>query len=143
MGQSPELMQLFAAMTPKVEECQGQLRVYQVGDVMRSLSTFNTNVEVQQLMAALSSKVRDSNSYLGSAFPSGMNPWEDLAAMREVMTAIGPPPEPPRAPPAAAPPPPPPENDFTSANHFSSPVLAAASAGPRPFVPDNLINNLQ
>jgi hypothetical protein len=97
---SPELMQLFAVLIPKVQECQGQLRVHQVGDVMRSLEALTKNDEVTQLIAAVSSKVRtDVTGYypptgLGMPLQSehGAPSWEETAAMHDLIAKLGPPP---------------------------------------------------
>merc|ERR1711937_836063 len=69
MGDSEELMQLFAALIPKVEKCDGQLPVHQVNDVLHSFSSLTQNDEVQQLIAALRSKVQDSSSLPYPAYP--------------------------------------------------------------------------
>merc|ERR1719159_747367 len=105
MGDSEELMQLFAALIPTVEKCDGQLPVHQVNDVLHSFSSLTQNDEVQQLIAALRSKVQDSSSLPYPAYPpvvylpegidqalqagmqlqavqAGMQPWENAAAQQ-------------------------------------------------------------
>ena len=101
---SDEVMQLFAALIPKVEECPDQLPFSEVAEVLRSLGSLPRSNEVRQLIAALRSKVQDSSrdyppvNHPVNHPPDGvdqrlqsciMHSWEDIANMQQHRAASG------------------------------------------------------
>ena len=66
MGDSTEVRQLIAALTPKVQECRGELSSQAVSNALYGLQCMRDSTEVRQLIAALTPKVQQCREELDS-----------------------------------------------------------------------------
>ena len=57
LGDSEEVRQLVAALTPKVQQCQEELKSQHVGNALYGLQRLGDSEEARQLLAVLTPKV--------------------------------------------------------------------------------------
>ena len=61
MGDSTEVRQLLAALTPKVQQCREELSSQAVGNALHWLQLMGDSTEVRQLLAALTPKAQQNS----------------------------------------------------------------------------------
>ena len=61
MGDSQEVRQFVAALTPKVQQCREELSSQAVGNALHWLQLMGDSTEVRQLLAALTPKAQQNS----------------------------------------------------------------------------------